>query len=69
MSVHQLMQTLGPETCKQMIRDADAEWETANGLFAEDADVCAEDQPWPVVASLCDDIPLDPFRQLSGDEE
>lgn len=35
----------------------------------DDENVAAEDQPWPVVASLCDDIPADPFRELSGDEE
>jgi hypothetical protein len=49
--------------------DPSAKQEAENGLFAEDANVVAEDQPWHVVASLCDDIPLDPFRQLSGDEE
>lgn len=66
-----LMQILGPETCKQLIRDADAEWEASEGICAEPymGNVVAEDRPWPVVASLCDDIPLDPYRQLSTDEK
>lgn len=61
-----LMQILGPEACKQMIRDADAENEAENGLFAEepgDCFVCAEDRPPSPRVSLYDDIPMprDPY--------
>lgn len=57
-----LMQILGPEACKQMIRDADAELEAENGICCEPGDcfVCDEDrEPSPVV-SIFDDIPMPP---------
>lgn len=66
-----LMQILGPEACKQMIRDADAEHEAVNGLFAEDyyADVHPDDIPPPTTVQLFSGMPRDPMRQLSDDEE
>lgn len=59
-SYQALMKTLEPETLKQMGRDADAENEAENGLFAEepgDCFVCAEDRPPSPRVSLGDDIP------------
>lgn len=70
MSYHALMQILGPETCKQLIRDADAENEAVNGICCMD-DVCEEDREPPTSVGIFDDIPMpqDPYRQLSSDEE
>ena len=64
-SYQALMQILGPEACKQMIRDADAENEAENGLFAEEyyENVVAEDRPPSPRVSLYDGIPMprDPY--------
>ena len=76
-SYQALMKTLEPETLKQMSRDADAENEAENGLFAEepgDCFVCAEDRPPSPRVSLYDDIPMprDPYgcaNPVSDDEE
>lgn len=75
MSLNELMQILGPDTCKQMIRDADAESEAqieaGSGLFAEEfyANVHPDDMPPPTTVQLFSGMPRDPMRQLSDDEE
>ena len=64
-----------PTECREefarMFAGITAKQEASEGICAEPymGNIVAEDRPWPVVASLCDDIPLDPYRQLSTDEK
>lgn len=54
---------LGPDTYKQLIRDADTEqWEAENGICC-DEDVCAEDREPPTSVGIFDPIPMprDPY--------